>query len=158
MTVTIHSKVFSSWPKGFKAVTKRRLHLFLVCPLCNGKTICRRLFFPQKVSKGTVPYAFWQCSDPQAHFSAPSNERRKIMSAPLSKELRKQYKVRVPILYCLSPRCYFIQWFQTVSNFRSALFLSAKTMKSSLQEVLIKVVRVELPPSTARNGSSTSSV
>merc|ERR1719498_936067 len=29
-----------------------------------------------------------------AHFSAPSSRRRKIMSATLSEELRKQYKVR----------------------------------------------------------------
>jgi large subunit ribosomal protein L26e len=32
--------------------------------------------------------------DFQAQFSAASSERRKIMSAPLSKELRRQYKVR----------------------------------------------------------------
>eukprot|EP00386_Alphamonas_edax_P001709 GDKI01005129.1.p1 GENE.GDKI01005129.1~~GDKI01005129.1.p1 ORF type:complete len:150 (-),score=56.84 GDKI01005129.1:153-575(-) len=30
----------------------------------------------------------------KAHFSAPSSERRKIMSAPLSKELRQKYNVR----------------------------------------------------------------
>ncbi|KAJ3008888.1 60S ribosomal protein L26 [Thoreauomyces humboldtii] len=30
----------------------------------------------------------------KAHFSAPSDERRKIMSAPLEKELRLQHKVR----------------------------------------------------------------
>ena len=30
----------------------------------------------------------------QAHFSAPSSERRKLMSAPLSTELRKKYNVR----------------------------------------------------------------
>eukprot|EP00920_Eleutheroschizon_duboscqi_P043436 GHVT01103276.1.p1 GENE.GHVT01103276.1~~GHVT01103276.1.p1 ORF type:complete len:138 (+),score=18.74 GHVT01103276.1:122-535(+) len=30
----------------------------------------------------------------RAHFSAPSNVRRTIMSAPLSKELRQKYKVR----------------------------------------------------------------
>ncbi|KAJ3237768.1 60S ribosomal protein L26B [Chytriomyces hyalinus] len=30
----------------------------------------------------------------KAHFSAPSNIRRKIMSASLSKELREKYKVR----------------------------------------------------------------
>lgn len=30
----------------------------------------------------------------QAHFSAPSSERRKIMSAPLSEEMRKKYNVR----------------------------------------------------------------
>merc|ERR1711998_248049 len=30
----------------------------------------------------------------KAHFSAPSSRRRKIMSAMLSEELRKQYKVR----------------------------------------------------------------
>ena len=30
----------------------------------------------------------------KAHFSAPSNIRRKIMSAGLSKELRKKYKVK----------------------------------------------------------------
>ena len=29
----------------------------------------------------------------QAHFSAPSNVRRKLMSAPLSKELRTKYSV-----------------------------------------------------------------
>merc|ERR1719346_951837 len=34
----------------------------------------------------------------QAHFSAPSHIRRKIMSAPLSKDLRQKYSVRsVPI-------------------------------------------------------------
>lgn len=34
----------------------------------------------------------------QRHFSAPSHIRRKIMSAPLSKELRKKYGVRsIPI-------------------------------------------------------------
>lgn len=34
----------------------------------------------------------------QRHFSAPSHIRRKIMSAPLSKELRKKYNVRsIPI-------------------------------------------------------------
>lgn len=33
-----------------------------------------------------------------AHFSAPSSERRTIMSAPLSKELREKYNVRsIPI-------------------------------------------------------------
>lgn len=30
----------------------------------------------------------------KAHFAAPSSERRTIMSAPLSKELREKYKVR----------------------------------------------------------------
>ncbi|BDD62351.1 60S ribosomal protein L26A [Monascus purpureus] len=30
----------------------------------------------------------------KAHFSAPSSERRVIMSAPLSKELREKYNVR----------------------------------------------------------------
>jgi len=30
----------------------------------------------------------------KAHFAAPSHERRKLMSAPLSKELRAQYGVR----------------------------------------------------------------
>ncbi|KAJ3096909.1 60S ribosomal protein L26, partial [Physocladia obscura] len=30
----------------------------------------------------------------KAHFSAPSSIRRKIMSSPLSKELREKYKVR----------------------------------------------------------------
>jgi len=30
----------------------------------------------------------------QAHFSAPSDERRKLMSAPLSSELRTKYSVR----------------------------------------------------------------
>merc|ERR1712002_87208 len=34
----------------------------------------------------------------KAHFSAPSNIRRKLMSAPLSKELRQKYSVRsVPV-------------------------------------------------------------
>ncbi|KAJ5171985.1 ribosomal protein L24 [Penicillium capsulatum] len=34
----------------------------------------------------------------KAHFSAPSSERRTIMSAPLSKELREKYNVRsIPI-------------------------------------------------------------
>ncbi|KAJ5220253.1 hypothetical protein N7468_009457 [Penicillium chermesinum] len=34
----------------------------------------------------------------KAHFSAPSSERRVIMSAPLSKELRAQYGVRsIPV-------------------------------------------------------------
>ena len=34
----------------------------------------------------------------KAHFTAPSNVRRKIMSSPLSKELREKYKVRsIPI-------------------------------------------------------------
>jgi large subunit ribosomal protein L26e len=32
-----------------------------------------------------------------AHFKAPSSERRTIMSAPLSKELREQYNVRLTI-------------------------------------------------------------
>ena len=32
----------------------------------------------------------------QAHFSAPSSERRKLMSAPLSAELRKKHQVRLP--------------------------------------------------------------
>ena len=31
-----------------------------------------------------------------AHFKAPSDKRRVIMSAPLSKELREQYNVRHP--------------------------------------------------------------
>merc|ERR1719310_2736465 len=30
----------------------------------------------------------------KAHFNAPSHQRRKIMSASLSKELRQKYKVR----------------------------------------------------------------
>ncbi|KAF0985300.1 hypothetical protein HZS_6640 [Henneguya salminicola] len=30
----------------------------------------------------------------KAHFTAPSHERRKLMSSPLSKELRKKYGVR----------------------------------------------------------------
>merc|ERR1711860_156177 len=34
----------------------------------------------------------------KAHFSAPSNVRRKLMSAPLSKELRQKYSVRsIPV-------------------------------------------------------------
>ena len=34
----------------------------------------------------------------KAHFTAPSNVRRKIMSSALSKELREKYKVRsIPI-------------------------------------------------------------
>merc|ERR1712042_197174 len=34
----------------------------------------------------------------KAHFAAPSNIRRKLMSAPLSKELRQKYSVRsVPV-------------------------------------------------------------
>jgi large subunit ribosomal protein L26e len=34
----------------------------------------------------------------QRHFKAPSHIRRKVMSAPLSKELRKKYGVRsIPI-------------------------------------------------------------
>ena len=33
----------------------------------------------------------------KAHFSAPSHERRKIMSAPLSADLRKKYNVRIRI-------------------------------------------------------------
>lgn len=34
----------------------------------------------------------------QRHFTAPSHIRRKIMSAPLSKELRKKYNVRsIPV-------------------------------------------------------------
>lgn len=32
-----------------------------------------------------------------AHFNAPSSERRVIMSAPLSKELREKYNVRSPL-------------------------------------------------------------
>ena len=35
----------------------------------------------------------------KAHFSAPSSERRTIMSAPLSKELREKYNVRYLPLY-----------------------------------------------------------
>lgn len=31
----------------------------------------------------------------KAHFSAPSSERRNIMSAPLSKELREKHNVRL---------------------------------------------------------------
>lgn len=30
----------------------------------------------------------------KAHFNAPSHERRRIMSAPLSKDLRQKYNVR----------------------------------------------------------------
>ncbi|CAG0915892.1 unnamed protein product [Notodromas monacha] len=34
----------------------------------------------------------------KAHFNAPSHERRKIMSSPLSKELRQKYNIRsIPI-------------------------------------------------------------
>lgn len=34
----------------------------------------------------------------KAHFTAPSSVRRKLMSAPLSKELREKYKIRsIPI-------------------------------------------------------------
>merc|ERR1719164_109941 len=34
----------------------------------------------------------------KAHFTAPSSERRKLMSAPLSKELRSKYNVRsIPV-------------------------------------------------------------
>ncbi len=32
---------------------------------------------------------------PQAHFSAPSSERRKLMTAPLSTELKNKYGVSV---------------------------------------------------------------
>jgi hypothetical protein len=35
----------------------------------------------------------------KAHFSAPSSERRVIMSAPLSKELREKYNVRLPLCH-----------------------------------------------------------
>lgn len=38
----------------------------------------------------------------KAHFSAPSSERRVIMSAPLSKELREKYNVRYFTHYRLS--------------------------------------------------------
>ena len=34
----------------------------------------------------------------KAHFTAPSHERRKIMSASLSKELREKYNVRLSTL------------------------------------------------------------
>ena len=34
-----------------------------------------------------------------AHFNAPSSERRVIMSAPLSKELREKYNVRAFAIY-----------------------------------------------------------
>ncbi len=33
----------------------------------------------------------------KSHFGAPSSERRGIMSAPLSKELREKHNVRIPI-------------------------------------------------------------
>ena len=39
----------------------------------------------------------------KAHFSAPSSERRKIMSAPLSKELRSKYNVRARRLPTAAP-------------------------------------------------------
>ena len=37
----------------------------------------------------------------KAHFTAPSNVRRKIMSAPLSKELREKYHVRPLRDFCI---------------------------------------------------------
>ena len=36
------------------------------------------------------------CARVQAHFTAPSSERRKLMSAPLSGELRTKYQARPP--------------------------------------------------------------
>merc|ERR1712034_177066 len=44
----------------------------------------------------TVPSSRRKCR--KAHFSAPSSVRRKLMSAPLSKELRQKYSVRsIPV-------------------------------------------------------------
>ena len=40
------------------------------------------------------------CRTLQAHFSAPSNVRRKLMSAPLSRELRTKYTVRDSLCTC----------------------------------------------------------
>lgn len=40
----------------------------------------------------------------KAHFSAPSSERRVIMSAPLSKELREKHNVRTVLYPTMPPR------------------------------------------------------
>ncbi len=39
----------------------------------------------------------------KAHYDAPSSVRRTIMSAPLSKELREKYNVRLPLFNISSP-------------------------------------------------------
>jgi len=93
--------------------------------------------------------------DFQAQFSAASNERRKIMSAPLSKELRKQYKVPITPSLPLSISLRCCVWRLI---FRFALSLSAKTTKFSLHEDLLKVVKDESFQSTERNGLFMSNV
>ena len=46
----------------------------------------------------------------KAHFTADSTSRAKIMSAPLSKELRAKYNVRPRCLLCLACGCALCQW------------------------------------------------
>jgi hypothetical protein len=85
----------------------------------------------------------------KAHYDAPSSVRRTIMSAPLSKELREKYNVRV--LSCKS--------LVAVLTFsRSAQSPSEKTTKSLSYEAPTKAVKARSPPSIVSSTSSTSSV
>ena len=94
----------------------------------------------------------------QAHFSASSSQRRVIMSAPLSKELRKQYQVKYPnyAIWSVMNLSSFICL--DVTNFRSALSLYVRTTKFWSLVATLKVVKDESPLSIARNGSCMSNV
>ncbi len=107
----------------------------------------------------------------KAHFSADSSARRKIMSAPLSKELRKKHGVRLKIrrflFYYTCTRCYF------VICWRCARCPSERMTKCSLSEaftrsglttpvwiwcyLFVDIARAKSPQFTARSGSFTSS-
>lgn len=53
----------------------------------------------------------------KAHFSAPSSERRVIMSAPLSKELREKHNVRTVLYPAMS-----LEIFQDTTHFTRNIF------------------------------------
>ena len=55
----------------------------------------------------------WHTLRAQAHFTAPSSERRKLMSAPLSGELRTKYQASPPRR---KPLCTLIAGWRTFSG------------------------------------------
>ena len=60
----------------------------------------------------------------KAHFSAPSSERRVIMSAPLSKELREKYNVRIPHTHVI-PIFSNLLWWQEMALFGCMVSVAA---------------------------------